>query len=102
RHADLETLKIVRTCDRLGRRRCLPEAVVPDLVHDLEAGLLDLAAHKGAEIAVHGLPDRVIVWEREADAIDRGRWDQGRQDQARQREELDAAGPDLAQHVRIR
>ena len=55
----------------------------------------------GAEIAVHGLPNRVVVRKRKADAIDRRRRHQGRQDQARQREELDAAGTDLAQHVRI-
>ena len=34
RHADLEALEVVRPVDRLGRRRDLAEAVVPDLVHD--------------------------------------------------------------------
>ena len=55
----------------------------------------------GAKIAVHGLPDRIIVRECEADAADRRCRHQGRQDQARQREEFDAAGADLAQHVGV-
>ena len=102
RHADLEALVVVGAVDRLGRGRGLTKPVVPDLVHHLEPGLVDLAAHIGAEIAVHGLPDRRVIREREADAVDRGRRHQRRQDQAGQREELDAAGTDLAQHVGIR
>jgi hypothetical protein len=101
RHADLEALEIIRAGDRLGRRGGLAEAVVPDLVHDLEAGLLDFAAHIAAEIAVHGLPDRGIIRECEADAVDRGGRHQRRQDQAGQREELHATGAKLAQRVRI-
>ena len=62
---------------------------------------VDLAADMGAELAVHGLPDRVVIREREADAVDGSRRHQRRQDQAGQREELDAAGADLAQHVGV-
>ena len=101
RHADLEALEVFRAVDRLGRRRGLAEAVVPDLVHDNEIGLGDLATDMGAQAAVHGLPDRVVVRERKADAADRRCRHQRRQNQPRQREEFDAAGPDLAQHVRV-
>ncbi len=53
-------------------------------------------------LAVHRLPHRVVVRKRKTDAVDRRRRHQRCQDQARQREELDAAGADLAQHVGIR
>jgi len=59
-------------------------------------------ADMGAELAVHRRPNLVVILEREADAVDRRDRHERRQDQARQREELDAAGPDLAQHVGIR
>jgi hypothetical protein len=55
----------------------------------------------GAKIAVHGLPDRVVIRESKPDAVDGRCRNQGRQDQARQREKLDPAGADLAQHVGV-
>ena len=99
RHADLHALEVVGRVDRLGRRRGLAEAVVPDLVHRDQVLLQDLRADPRAELAVHRLPHGVVVGEREADAADLRRGHQLAQDQARQREELDAARAQLAQHV---
>ena len=66
-----------------------------------QAALVDLAAHVGAELAVHRAPDRGVVLEGEADAVDRGDRHQDRQDQARQAEEVDRAGAKLRQHVGV-
>jgi len=78
-----------------------PESVVPDLVHHDEIGFGDFAANIGAEIAVHRLPDRVVIGERKADAVDRRGRNQRGEDQPRKREELNAARADLAQHIGV-
>ena len=55
----------------------------------------------GAELAVHRLPDLVVIGEGEADGIDRGDRHQRRDDQRRRREEVDAAAAHLRQHVGV-
>jgi hypothetical protein len=67
----------------------------------VEPRLLDGAAHIGAERAVHGGPDLVVVLEGEADAVDRRRRHIGGEDQAGQVEHLDRAGAQLRQHVGV-
>ena len=101
RNADLEACQILGRDDGLAARCRLAETVIPDFIHGDETRLADLAAHIGAEVAVHRLPHRVVVGEGKADAVDRGDRHQRRQDQARQGEELDRARPQLAQHVGI-
>jgi hypothetical protein len=76
-------------------------AIVPDLLERVEAGLLDRRAHDGAEAAVHGRPDMVVILEGEADAVDRGQWHQRRQDEAGQGEEFEPAAAHLRQHVGV-
>src|SRR5664280_1308641 len=101
RDADLEALQIVGRLDRLGRRRDLAKAVVPDALHRDQVRLGDLPAHVGAEVAVEGLPHGVVVAEREADAGDGRSRDERGEDEPREREELDAAGAHLAQHLSL-
>jgi hypothetical protein len=79
----------------------LAEAVVPHLVHGGQAALVDLGADIDAQLAVHRLPDGVVVLEGEADAVDRRGGHQGGQDQAGQGEEVDRAGAQLRQHVGV-
>ena len=58
-------------------------------------------ADVGAERAVHGLPDLIVVGEREAHGVDRRDRHQRRDDQRRRREEVDAAAAHLRQHVGV-
>jgi hypothetical protein len=67
----------------------------------VQAALGDLAANEGAELAVHGRPDLVVVLEGEADAVDAGGRHEGGEDEAGEGEELEGAGAELAQHVGV-
>jgi hypothetical protein len=59
------------------------------LRHGEDGRLRDFGANVIAQIAVHRLPDIVVVLEGEADARDARDGNEGRQDQRRQVEELD-------------
>ena len=80
----------------------MAEAVIPDLVEGDDIGLQDLAANKGAQLAIHRLPNAGIVAKGEADAVDGGGRYQRGQDQPGEVEELDRAGAQLAQRIGIR
>jgi hypothetical protein len=89
------------TADRLGGCRDLPIPVVVHLLEGVETRLGDLAAHVGAKLAVHTLPDGIVVLPCEADAVDRGSRHDGGEDQPGQREEVDRALAQLRQHGRV-
>src|ERR1700760_2694034 len=69
-HTDLEAFVVAGASDRLGRGRGLAEAVVPNLLERNDVGLGYFLPNVGAEIAVHGLPDRGIIRERKTHSID--------------------------------
>ena len=52
-------------------------------------------------MTVHRRPDRVVILEGEADAVDRSNRDQRREDQAARAEEIDRAGAHLGEQIAI-
>src|SRR5262245_42449105 len=100
-HGDtqLEPLKVARLVDRLVAGRDLAEAVVPHLVKGDQAESADLLADISAEIAINGRPNTVEIGKRKGNAADgRGRNEVGQR--RSHGEDIERAGPHLAQHIR--
>ena len=85
----------------MGGAGDLAEAVVPHPVERGQPAVVDLGPDEAAELAVHRLPDGIVILECEADAVDRGDRHEGRQNKARQRKQVDRAGAKLRQHVGV-
>src|SRR5271157_5350192 len=101
RDADLEPLQVVGLGDRMGGRGDLAEPVVLHLGDRDDAAFRDLSADVVAELAVHRLPDGVVVLEREADVGNAACRHQRRQDRGRQVEEIDPAAAHLGEKVGV-
>src|SRR6516165_8658077 len=79
----------------------MAESVVPNLVESEDRSLRDFSSNIVTELAVHRLPDGVIVLEDEAEARHAGRGDVGCKNERRQIEELNAAAAYLRQQIGI-
>src|SRR5215212_9374099 len=98
----LQTLQVRRLDNGFRACRDLTETVVPDLLHDDEAGLGDLRSQECAELPVERGPKRLVVRKGEANPVNRGGWKQGRENvHAGKSEALQGARPELRKHVRV-
>ena len=101
-NADLEALEILDAVELPARGRGdLAEAVVPDFLHRHDPGLADGVADDLADAAIHRGPDLVVGPEGKADARQTRQRHQHRQRQAGRRQQFDAAGANLRQHLGI-
>ena len=101
RRAQFESLHVRNRVDRLRRGRHLVKAAVEDLVGRQIARLLQIGAQQLAQLAVHRLPDRIVVLQGERHAWQRAQWRRRRGQQIRQHHHLHAADPYLGEGVEV-
>ncbi len=99
RYADLQVGQVLGFYDGAVAGGDFTKTVVPDTVDGMQALPGVGIAHEGAQLAVHGAPDRRVVLEDEPQAADGGVRHQGGHDDAAGGEHFDAARIDPRQQI---